>query len=86
MEAIAEEARQRSADQVIRILQPGDPSEASPELRALVRAYSGFVLAATVDWLERKPISREQLRELLTSSLLELYRDVLPRISKTTEG
>jgi AcrR family transcriptional regulator len=80
MEAIAEEARERSADQVIRILRPGDPEEASPELRALVRAYSGFVLAATLDWLERGQLSRVQVSELLVQGLLQLYREVLPRL------
>ena len=80
MEAIAEEARERSADQVIRILRAGDPSEASTELRALVRAYAGFVLAATLDWLERRQLTRAQVQELLVQGLLTLYRDVLPRV------
>jgi AcrR family transcriptional regulator len=80
MEAIAEAARERSADQVIRILRPGDTSAASPELRALVRAYAGFVLAATLDWLERRQVSRAQVHEMLVHGLLTLYRDVLPRV------
>jgi AcrR family transcriptional regulator len=82
MEAIAEEARERSADQVIRILRPGDPSGASTELRALVRAYSGFVLAATLDWLERGQLTRVQVEELLVQGLLQLYREVLPRLER----
>jgi AcrR family transcriptional regulator len=82
MEAIAEEARERSADQVIRILRPGDPAAASRELRALVRAYSGFVLAATLDWLERGQLSRVQVSELLVQGLLQLHREVLPRLEE----
>jgi AcrR family transcriptional regulator len=80
MEAIAEEARERSADQVIRILRSGDPSAAPPELRALVRAYAGFVLAATLDWLERRQLSRIQIQEMLVQGLLQLHREVLPRL------
>jgi AcrR family transcriptional regulator len=80
MEAIAEEARERSADQVIRILRSGDASAASPELRALVRAYAGFVLAATLDWLERRQLSRMQIQEMLVQGLLQLHREVLPRL------
>jgi AcrR family transcriptional regulator len=80
MEAIAEEARERSADQVIRILRPGDQSPASPELRALVRAYAGFVLAATLDWLERRQLTRIQIQEMLVQGLLQLHREVLPRL------
>jgi AcrR family transcriptional regulator len=83
MEAIAEEARERSADQVIRILRPGDPSGAPPELRALVRAYAGFVLAATLDWLERGQLSRIQIQEMLVQGLLQLHREVLPRLEMT---
>jgi AcrR family transcriptional regulator len=80
MEAIAEDARERSADQVIRILRSGDPEKASPELRALVRAYAGFVLAATLDWLDRRQLTREQLQEMLVQGLLQLHREVLPRL------
>ena len=82
MEAIAEEARDRSADQVIRILRPGDPSDASTELRALVRAYAGFVLAATLDWLERRQLTRLQVQEMLVQGLLKLHREVLPRLEE----
>jgi AcrR family transcriptional regulator len=82
MEAIAEEARERSADQVIRILRPGDPAAASIELRALVRAYAGFVLAATLDWLERRQLTRMQIQEMLVRGLLQLHREVLPRLEE----
>jgi AcrR family transcriptional regulator len=82
VEAIVSDARDRMADQVIALLRAGDPAGASPALRGLVRAYAGFVQAATLDWLERKTMSRAQLHELLTSSLLALYRDVLPRVER----
>ena len=49
---IFDEARERTADQVIEILRPGEsPATAPPELRAAVRAYAGFVESATFDWL-----------------------------------
>lgn len=82
IEAIVEEARQRTADRVIAILRPGDPAEAPAELRAVVRAYAGFVLAATNDWLEREQLSRAQVRELLLVGLLALHRDALPRVER----
>ena len=80
LEPIVEEARDRIADEVIGLLEPGDPAEASPELRALVRAYAGFVQAATLDWLEGRRLTRTQVSELLARSLLVLYRDVLPQL------
>lgn len=82
IEEIVQAARDRAADYVISILRPGDPAQATAELRALVLAYAGFVLAATLDWLERRRISRAKLRELLVHSLLVLYREALPRVQR----
>src|SRR5688500_7181335 len=81
VEEIFDRARERTADQVIEILRPGEePDAAPPELRAAVRAYAGFVESATFDWLRGGPLSRVQLRELLIGGLLALDRDVLPRV------
>jgi AcrR family transcriptional regulator len=83
IEEIFDRARERTADQVIEILRPGEPPEAAtPELRATVRAYAGFVEAATFDWLRGGPLSRAQLRELLVGGLLALDREVLPRVAR----
>jgi AcrR family transcriptional regulator len=83
VEAILDDARERTADQVIQILRPErPPGAASAELRAAVRAYAGFVEAATFDWLRGGPLTREQLRELLAGGLLSLDRDVVPRLEE----
>ncbi len=81
VEAIFDEARERTADAVIAILRPDAPATAaSAELRAAVRAYAGFVEAATFDWLRGGALSREQLRALLVGGLLALDRDVVPEL------
>jgi AcrR family transcriptional regulator len=81
IEAIFDQARERTADRVIEILRPGEPpAAATPELRAAVRAYAGFVEAATFDWLRRGTLSRAQLRELLAGGLLALDREVVGRV------
>ena len=61
VEAIFDRARERTADQVIEILRPGRAAERRrpPELRAAVRAYAGFVEAATFDWLRGGPLTRD---------------------------
>ena len=83
IEEIFDEARERTADQVIEILRPGEsPHAATPELRAAVRAYAGFVEAATFDWLRGGPLSRAQLRELLVGGVLALDRDVVPKLER----
>ena len=81
VEEIFDEARERTADQVIEILRPGESPGAAPrELRAAVRAYAGFVESATFDWLRGGPLTRAQLRELLIGGLLALDREVVPRL------
>jgi AcrR family transcriptional regulator len=81
VEEIFDEARERTADQVIEILRPGKKPAAAPrELRAAVRAYAGFVESATFDWLRGGPLSRSQLRELLIGGLLALDREVIPKV------
>jgi AcrR family transcriptional regulator len=83
LEAIVEEARDAYADRVIELLQPGqDPRGASPELRAVIRAYGGFVQAVSLEWLQRRRLTREQVRELILTGLLELVRDVVPRVER----
>src|SRR5947209_4754993 len=53
VEQILEEAREQAADRLIEALQTYEASTAPPELRALIRAYSGFAEAASVEWLQR---------------------------------
>jgi hypothetical protein len=44
------------------------------------------VLAATLDWLERGQLTRVQVEELLVQGLLQLYREVLPRLERLREA
>lgn len=78
LEAILDEAREVTVDRMIAVIGAGHRDV--PELRALLRAYTGLAEAATREWLERGSLSREQLRVVLTDSLSTLARDTLPRI------
>jgi hypothetical protein len=78
VEGILDEARERAADRLIEALQSYEASRAPAELRAAIRAYSGFAEAASVEWLERKRLSREQVKALLVQGFLSIVRDVLP--------
>lgn len=82
VEAILEEGRERTADSVIAILRPGDPTKAPNELRALVRAYAAFAEATSLEWLVRRRLTREQAQALLLQSLLRLYNEVLPAVER----
>jgi AcrR family transcriptional regulator len=83
VEAILEEARERAADRLIEALQSYEAAQAPPELRALIRAYGGFAEAASLEWLQRGRMTREQTHALLVQGFLSMVRDVLPAIEHT---
>ncbi len=83
LEAILEDAREEAADRLIEALQTYEAQTAPPELRAAIRAYSGFAEAASIEWLARDRLTREQTRELLTKTFLNLVNEVLPAIQET---
>ena len=82
VEAILDEAREQAADRLIEALQTYEAAQAPAELRAVIRAYSGFAEAASAEWLERGRLSREQLQALLVQGFLSIVRDVLPAVER----
>ena len=86
IEAILDEGRERAADRIVAVLRPNeDPAQAPNELRALVRAYSGFAEAASLEWVQRRRLTRAQVQELLLQGLLQLFHEVLPRVERVGE-
>ncbi|HEV2075727.1 MAG TPA: helix-turn-helix domain-containing protein [Thermoleophilaceae bacterium] len=86
VEAVLEEAREEAADRVIAGLLAGDPRKASGELRALIRAFAGFAESASLEWLQRGRLTRDQLRVLLLDGLLTMFRSVLPLVEAGAPG
>jgi AcrR family transcriptional regulator len=82
VEAILDAAREQAADRLIEALGTSEASGAPPELRAAIRAYSGFAEAASVEWLERARLSREQAHTLLVQGFLSIVQDVLPAVER----
>jgi AcrR family transcriptional regulator len=80
LESVLEEAREQAADRLIEALQRYEAAQAPSELRAAIRAYSGFAEAASVQWLEYHRLNRQQIHELLVRSFLSLVNDVLPMV------
>ena len=85
VEAIFDEAREQAADRLIEALQTYEAAQAPPELRAVIRAYSGFAEAASLEWLERGRLTREQLQALLVQGFLIIVSDVLPAVERNKE-
>jgi AcrR family transcriptional regulator len=82
VEEILEDAREQAADRLIEALQTYEAARAPAELRAAIRAYSGFAEAASIEWLERARLTREQLHTLLVETFLTLVRDVVPAVQR----
>jgi hypothetical protein len=80
VEAILDQAREQAADRLIEALQTYEAAHAPPHLRALVRAYSGYAEAASVEWLQRGRLTREQTKAALVQGFLSIVRDVLPAV------
>jgi len=83
MERLVEEAEASAARRVVALLYAGDPDSAPPEVWALISAWNGFVHAATVEWLDRGRLTREQTRVLLVQGFLRMVGDVLPLLERT---
>ncbi len=62
-----EKTRQTFADRILARLVD---TPAMPLVRVALRGWIGLVEAASLDWLERRDLPREQLRELLAQMLL----------------
>jgi AcrR family transcriptional regulator len=70
--ALVDDAREASVTNVLHLI--GAPD--TPTLRAFVRAYGAGAETATVEWLDRKRLTREQVHDLLVRSLLVLATEL----------
>lgn len=80
VEAILDQAREETAARLIEALHGHAPT---PELFAVMRAYSGFAEAASVEWLQRGRLSREQIHAALVQGFLSIARDVLSAVERS---
>lgn len=80
LDAILEEARYRAVNAVADLVGLGALADARPEVRALLRGYSGLVEAVGREWLQGGCLDSEQIRVLLEEALLALVERVLPPV------
>jgi AcrR family transcriptional regulator len=86
IDAIFEEAREDVSDRMIAVLGLGPVESASPELRAILRAYGGLAESSTVQWLEHGRLNRAQVATFLTASLPHLVGAALDAVERTKNG
>ena len=65
--AIVEDVRSAMANRILDDF-PGD-APPPPGIRIAVRGWIGFAEAASLEWLERRELSRDELRDLLIQAL-----------------
>jgi len=85
LEQVLENARRQIIDQLI-ALAWGPPQEATPEVRALMRGYEGFVQAITADWLQNGRPARRDVQQLLVEGLIALVDEALPKLEQQKTG
>ncbi|HVY08589.1 MAG TPA: TetR family transcriptional regulator [Mycobacteriales bacterium] len=78
MHEILDEARERTASQVIAVL--GLDEKRVPEVRAIVRGFGGFAEEVTREWLQRRRLTKEQARVLLVGALPGMVEQLLPSV------
>ena len=79
VETILDEAREHAVHRLIAGVV--EDLADSDELRAVLRAYAGLAESASLEWLRRDRLTREQVHTLLVQSFLLLVREVLPAVA-----
>lgn len=79
MREILEQARDRTASQVMRVL--GLDHDDRPEVRSLVLGYGRMAEEITREWLERGRLGREQARAILVGALPMMVDKLLPTMA-----
>lgn len=70
--AVAAVVERTRAEFVTRALSSIEPPPHPPRLRLTLRGWVGFVEATSLDWVEHRDVTRDELRELLLTALLAL--------------
>lgn len=80
LEAIVDEARGRAVDHIIAVCGLGPVVREHPEVRGVLRGFSGMAEATTREWLQHRRLTRKQVHVLLERALLVLIRDLVPEV------
>ncbi|GAB3695592.1 TetR/AcrR family transcriptional regulator [Saccharopolyspora tripterygii] len=80
VEQIMLEADEIATDRVLEAAMMADVTEGREKLRAMIRAQSAMLKAASREWLVRGSLSRSDLHVMLTRSVLHLVNVVFPAV------
>jgi AcrR family transcriptional regulator len=74
------EADEIATDRVLEAAMMADVTEGREKLRAMIRAHSSMLKAASREWLVRGALSRSDLHVMLTRTVLHLVDTVYPAL------
>jgi AcrR family transcriptional regulator len=74
------EADEIATDHILEAAMMTDVTEGRDKLRAMIRAHSSMLKAASREWLVRGTLSRSDLHVILTRTILHLLNTVLPAL------
>ncbi|MFD4668577.1 TetR/AcrR family transcriptional regulator [Lentzea sp. NPDC058450] len=80
IEQIMLEADEIATDRVLEAVMLTDVGADQPKLRAMIRAHSGMLKAASREWLVRGTLTRADLHVMLTRTVLHLVETVFPAV------
>ena len=63
----------------------GDDAEIPENARLALRAFSGMISVAILDWLDTGRATREEVHALLVLSMLAIVREVIPRLPDSSQ-
>ncbi|MFF3501620.1 TetR/AcrR family transcriptional regulator [Streptomyces sp. NPDC003247] len=74
------EADEIATDCILEAAMLSDVTDGQPKLRAMIRAHSGMLKAASREWLVRGTLSHRDLHVMLTRTVLHLIDTVFPTV------
>jgi AcrR family transcriptional regulator len=80
LERIVDEARERTVDHIIEVVGLGPVARSRPEVRGMLRGFSGMAEATSAEWLRRGRLSRHQVHVFLEETLVELLSTIIPLV------
>ncbi|GGO63996.1 TetR/AcrR family transcriptional regulator [Nonomuraea cavernae] len=80
LEQVVDQAREGIVDHIIEVVGLGPLARSRPEVRGMLRGFSGMAEATSAEWLKRGRLTRHQVHEFLEETLVRLLEDVIPRV------
>lgn len=86
LESIVDAARERTVDHIIEVVGLGPVARTRPEVRGMLRGFSGMAESTSAEWLKRGRLTRHQVHVFLEETLVRLITDIIPHVLDEQES